>query len=288
MHNLRSSNVIQKRLGLGCDRLGSVLGIDGPDAARLVEAAFERGIRFFDTSNIYGQGESERILGHALRHHGTPVTIVTKAGHNFSTWTRFAEPFKRALAPWIRGSDAGRSLVSRTRLKTLRQNFSHSSLQSSAEASLRRLNRDHIDILLLHSPPSDVIAQGDAMLSLERIRHSGKAAKIGISCNDVQSGLVALKDARVEVIELPLWPLTELSHQFLNAAEHQRVFVIARGLLSAALRSEGGDRRATIRAALISSLALTGISRLIVGTTRIEHLRQVSEILRDAEEHACT
>src|SRR5262249_46569427 len=106
MHNLLSSNVVQERLGLGCDRLGSVLGIDGPDAARLVDAAFESGIRFFDTANIYGQGESERILGCALRHHGKHVTIVTKAGHYFPTWTRFAEPFKRAVAPWLRRSDA--------------------------------------------------------------------------------------------------------------------------------------------------------------------------------------
>ena len=288
MHSLLSSNVTQERLGLGCDRFGSVLGIDAPDAARLVDAALQSGIRFFDTANIYGQGESERILSRALRDHGRQVTIVTKAGHYFPTWTRFAGPFKRALAPWMRRTEAGRSLVTAARQTTLPQNFSHSFLQSSAEASLRRLNRDHIDILLLHSPPASVIAKGDAMRSLEQIRKSGKAAKIGVSCNDVRCGLEALKDARVEVIELPLWPWTKLSDHFLKTAERQRVFVVARGLLSAALRSDGGDRRATVRAALTSSLALSGIGRLIVGTTQIEHLREISEILQGAKVPACT
>jgi aryl-alcohol dehydrogenase-like predicted oxidoreductase len=51
-------DLVQQRLGLGCARLGSLLGRDKADAFELIQAAFDRGIRFFDTANIYGQGES--------------------------------------------------------------------------------------------------------------------------------------------------------------------------------------------------------------------------------------
>src|SRR5262245_34525180 len=178
MHGHLVSKVIQERLGLGCDRLGSASGTSGPEAAHLIDMAVERGIRFFDTANIYGQGDSERILARALRNHRPRVTIVTKAGQYFPAWMQVAKPFKRALVPWIRRSLTVHGLVSATRTAKLPQNFSHSSLCSSVESSLRRLNTDYVDILLLHSPSPEVIAAGDAMHSLERIRYSGKTRKI--------------------------------------------------------------------------------------------------------------
>ena len=50
-------------LGLGCSRLGSVNGATGTEARDLLQAALDQGVRFFDTSNIYAQGDSERYSG---------------------------------------------------------------------------------------------------------------------------------------------------------------------------------------------------------------------------------
>ena len=66
MHGPPRFDIVEQRLGLGWARLGFVLGA-GTEAAHLIRSAFERGIRFFDTANIYGRGERERILVSALQ-----------------------------------------------------------------------------------------------------------------------------------------------------------------------------------------------------------------------------
>ena len=287
MHGPAHSDIVRHRLGLGCARLGSVLGADKRDAERLVHEAYERGIRFFDTANIYGQGESEQILAAALRSRRKDVTIVTKAGQYFPAWMRLAKPFKRALQPWMRGSENTRRRISMVRKAALPQDFSDGFLCASTKASLRRLNTDYVDILLLHSPPDDVIAHGEAMRSLEKLRASGKAVKIGVSCKDIGSGLAALEDSRAEVIELPLWPATDLTERFLSRARRQAVLVIGRGLLRATLPSRGNDARMLARN-LASSLARPEISRLLIGTTDITHLTEVLDAISGIEELACT
>src|SRR5271169_3330564 len=73
-------------LGLGCGRLGSVGQAGGDVAAlRLVAQALDCGINFFDTSDIYGQGASESLLGKALRGRRDKTVVVTKAGFCLST-----------------------------------------------------------------------------------------------------------------------------------------------------------------------------------------------------------
>src|SRR6266446_1635698 len=79
-------------LGLGCARLGSVMANrTRRESLSLIAAAVNAGITLFDTADIYAQGESERLLGEALR--SIDARIVTKAGQQF--------PFaKRVLLPW--------------------------------------------------------------------------------------------------------------------------------------------------------------------------------------------
>lgn len=288
MNGVVRPDVVQHRLGLGCARLGSVLGRDRAEALHLVQAAFERGIRFFDTANIYGQGESERILGAALQSRRKQVTIVTKAGQYFPAWMALAKPFKGAVKRLVRESGAGRHLVSTVRKAALPQDFSERFLRASTEASLRRLNTDYADILLLHSPPSHVIANGAALSALEKLRMAGKAIRIGISCEDAESGLLALDDPRVEVIELPLWPVTPATQRFLDQARGRAVFVIARGMMSADARGGQNDRWHAARTALMSSLSRPEISRLLIGTTRIAHLSQVLDAVQSKEDMPCS
>jgi aryl-alcohol dehydrogenase-like predicted oxidoreductase len=287
MNGAAIPDVIQHRLALGCARLGSVLGRDRAEALHLVQTAFDRGIRFFDTANIYGQGESERILGAALSGRRERATIVTKAGQYFPAWMRAVKPFKRLITPLIRQNGTGHYLVSKAREAPLPQNFSDDALHASLEASLRRLNTDYVDLFLLHSPHPDVITEGEALGSLEKLRAAGKAVKIGISCEDVDSGLLALDDSRVDAVELPLWPITEVTERFLDRARRRRVFVIGRGLMSATPPSSNGNRWPVARAALASSLPRGEISRILIGTTRLEHLNQVLDAVQDAENTTC-
>jgi len=288
MNDRAQVDVVEQRLGLGCARLGSVLGRDRADAFELIQAAFDRGIRFFDTANIYGQGESERILGTALHDRRKRVTIVTKAGQYFPAWMRATKPIKRVLTPFIRRSGAARNVVSKVRQAQLPQDFSEHFLRASIEASLRRLKTDYADIALLHSPPPDIIKNGAALGALERVRDAGKAIRIGVSCEDVDSGLLALADSRVEAVELPLWPATETTGRFLDRAGRQGVFVIGRGLMSAALPASNDDRWTAARTALASSLRRREISCVLIGTTRRHHLDQVLDLVQSTENTPCS
>jgi len=281
-------DVVQQRLGLGCARLGSVLGRDRSDALRLVQMAFDRGIRFFDTASTYGQGESERILGTALRGRRDQVVIATKAGQHFPVWMKAAKPLKRIVSPLIRQSRTGRHLVSKVREAPLPQDFSDRHLRASIDSSLERLKTDYADLVLLHSPPSEVITNGDALQSLERIRDAGKAVKIGVSCDDVESALLALDDSRVEAIELPLWPRTEATTRFLDRARRRSVFVIGRGLMSAVSPAGGDDRWSAAGLALLASLARPEISRVLIGTTRLSHLAEALDLVQSTETPSCS
>lgn len=288
MNGRETPDVVQQRLGLGCARLGSVLGRDQAEAVRLIHAAFERGIRFFDTASIYGQGESERILGAALRGRRKQVAIVTKAGQYFPAWMNVVKPFKRLIKPLVRQTGTGRQFVSKVREAPLPQDFSDRFLRASTEASLRRLNTDYADILLLHSPPREVIASGEALDALEKLRAAGKAIKIGISCDDAEAGLLALDDTRVEAVELPLWPGTTATDGFLDRARCQGVVVIGRGIMNIAPPSGDDDRWPAARKALVASLSRPEISRLLIGTTRIAHLDQVLDAAQARENTLCS
>ncbi|MGJ4951797.1 aldo/keto reductase [Bradyrhizobium sp. HKCCYLS20291] len=277
-------DVIGTRLGLGCARLGSVLGCDRADALALVQTAYDRGIRFFDTANIYGQGESERMLGAALGSRRKQTTIVTKAGQYFPMWMRAARPLKGVIAPLIRRSGGGRQLLAKTRDAALPQDFSQGYLQVCIDASLRRLKSDYVDLLLLHSPPADIIVRGEAVGHLEKIKAAGKAVSIGISCEDTESALLALNDPRIGAIELPLWPMTKEIEVALDRARQRAILVIGRGLMQAAAPNSDGDRWPAARATLSEAMARGDIGRVLVGTTRLTHLARVLDAFQEQDE----
>jgi aryl-alcohol dehydrogenase-like predicted oxidoreductase len=213
---------------------------------------------------------------------------VTKAGQYFPAWMQLAKPVKRIITPLIRRSVVGRAVASKVREAALPQDFSERSLRTSIEASLRRLNSDYADIILLHSPPSNVIADGEALSALETIRAAGKAIKVGISCEDVGSALLALDDPRVEAIELPLYPVTEQTERFLDRVRRRTVFVIGRGVMATGSQTRDIDRWSGARAALVASLSRPEINRVLIGTTRVSHLGQVLDAVQNIETSPCS
>ena len=84
-------------VGLGCSRFGSIgSGIGNRQAVMLIDRAYELGINLFDTASIYGQGDSERLLGKTLQRRRDQVVIVSKAGYELSAVggliSRYAKP----------------------------------------------------------------------------------------------------------------------------------------------------------------------------------------------------
>jgi aryl-alcohol dehydrogenase-like predicted oxidoreductase len=105
-------------VGIGCNNFGR--RVDAAGTARIVSAALEEGITFFDTADIYGGGQSEEMLGAALKGRREEAVIATKFGHS--------------------SGGAGHSGGSRRYVRI------------AVEASLRRLDTDWIDLYQLHTP----------------------------------------------------------------------------------------------------------------------------------------
>lgn len=122
-----------------------------PEAGRIVARALERGVRFFDTANVYGNGEAERILGRALREQRAQaggVGIATKVG----------------LA----------------RIKGKPEGLAGAQVTSAVEASLQRLGVDGVDLLYLHAPDPSVPAE-ETLEALHRLWKAGKVRHWGVS-----------------------------------------------------------------------------------------------------------
>lgn len=132
-------------VGLGCIDFG--WRIDANETVKVVDAALDAGINFFDTADIYGQGLSEEFLGRALGRRRDDVLIATKFGLDMG------EERKGARATYV---------------------------QEAVEASLRRLGTDRIDLYQLHRPdPETPIAE--TLGALHELVRQGKMREIGCS-----------------------------------------------------------------------------------------------------------
>jgi aryl-alcohol dehydrogenase-like predicted oxidoreductase len=133
-------------VGLGCNNFG--MTIDERQSADVVHAALDAGINFFDTADMYGGTDSERFLGKALAKRRHEAVIATKFG------LRASDEFAGGARP---------DYVIR-----------------AAEASLRRLNVERIDLYQLHKPdPSVPIA--DTLAAMNDLVKAGKVREIGCS-----------------------------------------------------------------------------------------------------------
>jgi D-threo-aldose 1-dehydrogenase len=159
------------QLGFGCSYL---LGpnADREKSSRLLAAAYDAGIRHFDTARLYGQGHGEALLGDFLRQH-PDATVTTKFGiEPPNSVQRVAMAVGRrakvfaAPARLLRGSGKVRFDAANARL--------------SLERSLRALGRERVEILLLHEAEPSELIHDDLLRFLEDTRAEGKIGNFGI------------------------------------------------------------------------------------------------------------
>lgn len=253
-------------LGLGCSRIGS-LGNPAPmrDIRALLERALDLGVNLLDTADIYGQGDSEREIGRLLAARRDSAFVVTKVGKRFSRKMRMMRPLKPLLKPLL--SRTAKSAVVGQRDANLATDFSPGHITAATEDSLRRLNFDSVDALLLHSPSADEItpAAGEALAALKK---AGKVRHFGISCDDLPSLKAALEIPGVELLELPL--------DVIDAAIEMRLSDVIRK------RSIGVLAREVIRLqpgvpatkALQQAASRACVTSVILGTSSVRHLEE--------------
>jgi aryl-alcohol dehydrogenase-like predicted oxidoreductase len=160
---LGRSNIEVSAMGLGCWAIGgptwagdTPVGwgeVDDAESIAAIHRALDLGVTFFDTADVYGTGHSERVLAGALAGRKHEVVIATKFGNTYDE-----------LARQITGQDASPEYI-----------------RNACEASLRRLDRDYIDLYQFHLNGFDVEKAGPVRETLEELVEEGKIRAYGWS-----------------------------------------------------------------------------------------------------------
>lgn len=161
-------------IGLGAWQLGNESGWQGmseKDAVGIVERSLEYGVNFFDTAPNYGYGTGEERLGKALKGvDRSKIVINTKFGHTNSGVT----------------------------------NFNSDYIQKSLEGSLKRLQVDYVDSLIIHNPPFEYLDgnKNDHYEILERLIEEGKIKGYGASLDTYEEMKLFMSTTNAKVIEV--------------------------------------------------------------------------------------
>jgi len=151
---LGTSGLEVSALGLGCMGISFGLGpgLDKKDGVELIRAAYERGVTFFDTAEVYGPWVNEEVVGEAVEPFRNQVVIATKFG-----WNIDAEGVQQQNPPL---------------------NSRPERIKQVAEASLRRLRTDRIDLFYQHRvdpavPIEEVAGAISDLIREGKVRHWG-------------------------------------------------------------------------------------------------------------------
>lgn len=139
-----------------------------------VRVALDNGINFYDTAAIYGLGHSEEVIGKALKGDRDRVVLATKCG---LIW------------------DGN---------KTISKNGTYDSILREAEASLRRLGTDYIDLYQMHWPDTDANAPAEeTMRAMDKLVQDGKVRYVGVSNYNVPLLEASLSVRHVDSLQPP-------------------------------------------------------------------------------------
>jgi len=236
-----SSGTQLARLGFGCVKLGSIsTGDAGRGATRLIHAAVDAGVTFFDTADAYGAGISERILGQGLGSRRATVIVATKAGYIFRERRPLERAVRRVAAPVIgklrsavqspsagipHGGSSGAYAA---------QDFSPAHLRRAVDDSLHRLGTDYIDVLQLHGPAT--VCPDETFELLDELVRVGKVRELGVGLEHVDHAAAWLSSGRVTRMQLPFGILDpEARASVFPVAERCGVELILRGIFGSGL-----------------------------------------------------
>lgn len=171
---LGKSGLEVSTLGLGCMGLSFGLGpaVDTKEAIKLLHAAVERGVTFFDSAEAYGPYKNEELLGEALAPYRDQLVIATKFG------------FKGGVT--ANGTDSRPE-----------------NIRSVAEASLKRLKTDRIDLFYQHRVDPNVPIE-DVAGTVKDLIQEGKVKHFGMS----EAGAVSIRKAHA------VQPVTALQSEY--------------------------------------------------------------------------
>ncbi|WP_437274772.1 aldo/keto reductase [Sorangium sp. So ce375] len=209
-------------VSFGAWAIGGTWGdVDDKDSLAALHRAVDRGVNFFDTADVYGDGRSERLLARLRRERREEIVIATKVG--------------RRLSPHTSAS------------------YDEANLTAFIERSLKNLETDALDLVQLHCPPTDVYYRPDVFDALDRLVKAGKIRFYGVSVERVEEALKAIEVPGVQSVQIIYNVLRQRPAElFFPEAKRRQVGILARlplssglltGKMSAATRFAADDHR---------------------------------------------
>jgi len=192
-------------IGLGCWQLGGSFGtIDDATANAILDKAEAVGVDFWDTADVYGDGQSESRIGARLRL-SRNIKVATKVGR---AGTLFPDKYTRA------------------------------GVRASLEGSARRLGVETIDLAQLHCVPRPVLEDGAIFTWLDDLQQDGLIRFYGASVETIEEGLLCLKNPNITTLQI-IFNLfrQDAATQLLPAAQQADVGIIVRLPLASGLLS---------------------------------------------------
>jgi aryl-alcohol dehydrogenase-like predicted oxidoreductase len=194
------------RIGFGAWAIGADWGIVSEEAAMAaLHAAFEHGVNFIDTADVYGDGRSERLAARLRKERpNDDVVIATKAG--------------RRLDPHVADG------------------YNRANLTAFIDRSLTNLDTDTIDLVQLHCPPTDVYYQPEVFGVLDDLVTAGKILHYGVSVEKVEEGIKALEYPGVQSVQIIYNMFRQRpAERFFALAKERNVAILARVPLASGL-----------------------------------------------------
>ena len=185
-------------IGFGAMTIGGAFGpVDDTESLRALHAAIDAGMNFIDTSNAYGEGRSETLIGQFLKERADRdnILVFSKGGNNMVTRTR---------------------------------NFEPGYIAECLEGSLERLGREPIDLYMLHNPSVDNMSTEDSYALLEKAKSDGKIRHWGVSVNTVPECELAVSQGRAATMQMEYNILNQSAAGAFEAARSSAVGVISR------------------------------------------------------------
>ena len=192
-------------IGLGCWAIGSEWGdVSQEDAREVLKTSLDKGINFFDTADVYGDGRSEQFVGELLKSTSEKIYVATKSG--------------RRLNPHNS------------------EGYNPQNIESFIDRSLKNLGVECIDLLQLHCPPSDVCSKKETFEMMDDIVQKGKILHYGVSVEKVSEAMDAIQFPNIKSIQIIFNMFRQKpSEEFFNEAAKKDVAIIARVPLASGL-----------------------------------------------------
>ncbi len=192
-------------IGLGCWGIGGNWDdVTDEEAEKVLKKSLDNGINFFDTSDVYGDGRSEKFISKIIKSTSEKIFVATKTGQR--------------IKPYIP------------------EGYNFKTIEQFINRSLKNLGVEQIDLLQLHCPPKELCSKRELYEMMDEFKKIGKIAHYGVSVFNLSEAMSAIKFPNVKSIQIVFNIFRQRPAEiFFKEAKKKEIAVIARGALASGL-----------------------------------------------------